>query len=458
MGPDSEIAAEAVTEALVACLPPGVRLCVAFSGGRDSSVLLHALAGLRASRGFHLRSIHVNHGLQANALEWEQHCAALAARLGVPFSALRVVVAGDGGRGLEAAAREARYAALRAVLQPAEYLLTAHHADDQLETVLLHLLRGSGVGGMAGIPGTALLPAGRLCRPLLMVPGEAVARYANHVLTPRGYHWLADPMNADPAFDRSYLRLAVLPAVRRRWPAAARGAGRSAVLAAEASQLLDELAALDQAALVTAGETGCRVSLAGLQIISPARQRNLLRYVARQRGWAVPPDRRLRSGLQQLLEAGEGKQPVLRFAGHEIRRFREHMYLLDAAVPAELSGASPLLAWPGRETLSLGGPRGSLSLQPGPRGLLPDLVLDGLQVTFRHGGETVRAPGDAHHRTLKYLFQSRGIVPWMRYHVPLVFARGQLAAVADLWTADWAIATPAGSGLQVVWTGHAPIV
>ena len=198
-----------------------------------------------------------------------------------------------------------------------------------------------------------------------------------------------------------------------------------------------------------------------MRFISPARQRNLLRYLARERGWAVPPDRRLRSGLLQLLEAGKGKQPVLRFAGHEIRRFREQLYLLDEAVPEEAAvpaDGSPMLAWPGRETLPLGGPRGNLSLQPGPGGLLPELVADGLQVTYRHGGETVRAPGDAHHRTLKYLFQSRAIVPWMRHHVPLVFARGQLAAVADLWTADWAIATPSGAGLQIVWTGHAPIV
>jgi tRNA(Ile)-lysidine synthase len=433
-------------------LAPKTPLCVAFSGGRDSTVLLHALAGLRDERQFVLRAVHVNHGLQAAAHDWEEHCATLASRLDIPYSALSVTVR-SGRQGLEAAAREARYDALRTHLKPGEWLLTAHHADDQLETVLLHLLRGSGVSGLAGIPRDTSFGPGRLCRPLLDVPAEALVDYGVTVLLPQGLGWLTDPMNADPAYDRGYLRHEMTPILRRRFPAAAGAVGRSAALAAEAAGLLDELARADAREAVIAH----RLSLAPLRALSPARQRNLVRFLARERGWAIPPERRLREGLTQLLEAAPGRQPVLRWSGHEIRRFRQHLHLLDAVAPGGDPGDTPL-EWPESGPLVLGGPRGELSLRRSTgAGLSPAVVADGLQVAFRSGGERVRAGADRHHRTLKYLFQSQGIVPWMRCHLPLVFARAQLAAVADLWMADWAAAGPTETGLEIVWSRHAPI-
>jgi tRNA(Ile)-lysidine synthase len=444
-----------ISQALLHGLPSGAVLCVAFSGGRDSTVLLHALARLRVSRRFELRAVHVNHGLQASARDWELHAADVATRLELPYSVLRVIVRNDSGQGLEAAARAARYDALRNQLRPGDRLLTAHHADDQLETVLLHLFRGSGVTGLAGIPRDTLFGPGRLCRPLLDVPAAALQAYATAILEPEGISWLTDPMNADPAYDRGYLRHEVAPILRRRFPAAARAAGRSASLAAEAMELLDDLARAD-AELALSGD---RLALAGLRARSPARQRNLVRYLARERGWAVPPERRLREGMAQLLGAAAGRQPVLRWDGHEIRRFRQHVYLLDAGAPDEVADAAPL-DWCNGDTLELGGQRGTLSLSRSRRtgaGLAPGIVADGLKVMFRSGGERVRADGDRHHRTLKYLFQAHGIVPWMRSHVPLVFAGNKLAAVADLWTADWAAAGPSVSGFEIDWTLHAPI-
>ena len=443
-----------IGQALVQGLPAGAALCVAFSGGRDSTVLLHALARLRGARGFELRAAHVNHGLQASARDWELHVAAVATRLEVPYSILGVTVR-NGDRGLEAAARAARYDALRDELRPGDRLLTAHHADDQLETVLLHLFRGSGVTGLRGIPRDVPFGPGRLCRPLLDVPAEALRAYASDILEPQGISWLTDPMNADPAYDRAYLRREVVPVLRRRFPGVASAGGRSAVLAAEAAELLDDLARADAEILLS----GNRLALQPLRAQSPARQRNLVRYLARERGWAVPPERRLREGVAQLLGSAAGKQPVLRWGRHEIRRFRQHLYLLDAGAPGEVADATSL-DWSGGETLLLGGQRGALSLSLSPKagaGLAPEIVAGGLQVMFRRGGERVRAEGDRHHRTLKYLFQAHGIVPWMRSHVPLIFAGDNLAAVADLWMADWAGAGPSVRGLEIDWSLHAPI-
>ncbi|MDH5255288.1 MAG: tRNA lysidine(34) synthetase TilS, partial [Gammaproteobacteria bacterium] len=321
-------------------------------------------------------------------------------------------------------------------------------------TVLLHLFRGSGVSGLAGIPRDTAFGPGRLCRPLLDVAAESMTAYAFGHLVSEGIGWLTDPMNADAGFDRAFVRHEVTPVLRNRFPAAASAIGRTAALAAEAAGLLDELARADARDAVVAN----RVSLEAIARLGPERQRNLIRGLARDRGWATPPERRLREGLAQLLAAAPGRQPMLAWGGHEVRRFRGHLHLLDAAVPVGLPLTAPARLAAG-ERLDLGGIRGALDLQgdPGAAGLAPRIVAGGLEVVFRSGGERVRPGSDRHHRTLKYLFQSRGIVPWMRGHVPLVFARGQLAAVADLWIADWAAAAPGDTGLRIVWTDHAPI-
>lgn len=445
---------DCVRQAIRRSLPEGAELCVAFSGGRDSTVLLHALAGLRDECRFVLRAIHVNHGLQAAAGEWAAHCVATAGRLAVACQVEPVAVRNQRGKGLEAEAREARYAALRQVLRAGEWLLTAHHADDQLETVLLHLFRGSGVSGLAGIPRDVAFGAGRLSRPLLDVAGEVLAVYAAEFLATGDPGWLTDPMNADLRHDRAFVRHAVTPVLRQRFPAAANAIARTAALAAEASGLLDDLARLDAHDAVA----GDRLAVAAIGRLDPPRQRNLLRVLVRDRGWATPPERRLREGLAQLLAAAPGRQPVLAWGGHEIRRFRGHLHLLPVAVPVPDAPAPPA-RWREGERLDLGGVRGELALQSGTGAgaLAPGIAAAGLEVAFRGGGERVRPGTDRHHRTLKYLFQSRAIVPWMRGHVPLVFARGQLAAVGDLWVADWAAAPPGETGVRIVWTGHAPI-
>jgi tRNA(Ile)-lysidine synthase len=434
-----------IPEVLAELVPAGSRACIAFSGGRDSSVLVHALAGIRAGRSVTLRAAHVHHGLQPGADAWQRHCEAFCAARNVPLVVLRATIRRDLGRGLEAAAREARYAALAEALEPGEWLLTAHHEDDQLETLLLHLVRGSGVTGLAAIPVSAEFSRGRLLRPLLGVAGAAIGAYAKA----ESLDFVQDPTNVDVALDRSYLRAEVVPRLRARWPSVARAAGRSASLAAEAACLLTDLADLDGKAHVVNG----RVSLAGLRALDPARQHNLIRHLVRQKGWPPPPERRLRECLAQLVQAPPDRQPVLAWAGHEIRRYRGWLHLLDDAA-GKPDPTPRVQAWDGQGSLDLGGPRGRLRLEAMTGAGLKRELMAELSVTTRAGGESVRAGGDVHHRTLKYLFQSHGVVPWMRCHVPLIHARGRLAAIGDLWVADWASAEPNAPGLRVIWDNH----
>jgi tRNA(Ile)-lysidine synthase len=437
-------------DAALASLPPGALLCVAFSGGCDSTALLAAAHEVAGSE--RVRAIYVNHGLAPAADGWESHCRAFCAARAIPFLARRVVVTAR-GHGPEAAARTARYAALAAEIEPGEYLLTAHHADDQLETVLLHLARGSGVAGLAGIPVLQPFGAGFLWRPLLGVPRSVLRAY----VASREIAAIDDPSNDDTGLDRNFLRVKVVPAWQARWPQLARAVGRSARLAGEAEALLAERATEDAAAV----GPGPQLALGAFAALGEARQRNLLRHLARQAGLPVPPESALRVGLPALL-APEGRSPALRWPGAWLRRYRDHLYLFPD--PGPLPPPGPAVPWPAGQALDLGPWRGRLALEPatGP-GLDPALAAAGLVVGFRGGAIVFRPAGHRHHRSLKYLCQSAAIVPWMRPHLPLVHgapggpAAGRLLAVGDRWLAHDALAPAGARGLAIAWTAHPPI-
>ncbi|MBW7931675.1 MAG: tRNA lysidine(34) synthetase TilS [Gammaproteobacteria bacterium] len=435
----------AIHEALAA-VPQAAdaRLCVAFSGGLDSSVMLHALAGMVP--GERLRAVHVHHGLHADASDWERHCAQLCATLGVPYACCHVQVAAA-GEGLEAAAREARYAALFAGLAHDELLLTAHHRDDQAETLLLNLMRGSGPAGLAGIAAAGSGQHPRLLRPLLALPRGELLGYA----LAAGLEWIEDPANADPRFDRNFLRHQLLPLLASRWPASGGALARSAGLCAEAAALLDELADADARRVVRAG----RVVLEPFTRLTEPRQRNLLRRLARLRTASAPPERRLRAGLAQLLEAGPDRQPLLAWEGGEIRRFRGHLYV-QKPLSAPVAGAASLAVRAGA-SLDSEGPGGRISLyRSRSGGLDPGRLGAVLTLRYRQGGECLRPAGGSGHRALKKLLQEAGIVPWMRAHIPLLYAGERLVAVADLWIAHEAAAAPGAAGLRLRWDRHPP--
>jgi tRNA(Ile)-lysidine synthase len=422
-------------------LPP--RLTVAFSGGLDSTVLLAALCRLRLPA--RVRAAHVDHALQPQSAEWSERCAATAAALGAEFVAARVDVDRASGHGLEAAARESRYEALGALLDPGEWLLTAHHADDQLETLLLRFVRGTGVRGLRGIVAFGPFGAGFLGRPLLTLTRAELRAQA----LAWGLEWLEDPTNREPRHDRNYLRLNVVPALLERWPDAARHAERLAEQMADAERLLDAVAA-DDARRLAAPWHVPRAVLASLE---PARQRNLLRHLLRGVGLPTPSARKIEELRAALLEAHAASHAHVCWPGGEGRLFRDALYL---GVP--LPSGSPE-AHTARLTLGSSwiGPEGRLELTPAHagEGLPQSWLADGLTVSFRGGGERFRPRGRQHHYSLKDLFQERGIVPWMRGRVPLLYRADALVAIGDLWlTADVDAAPADEPRWRVRWTQH----
>lgn len=422
---------------------PRARWLVAFSGGLDSTALLHALAAIYDPEN--ILAVHVDHGLHEDSAAWHERCRKTAAGLGVSWHGVSVAVDRRSGSGIEAAARAARYAVFESLLQQGDFLLTAHHRDDQAETLLLNLLRGSGTAGLAGIGENQPLGAGRMLRPLLATGRDEILQYAAQ----QGLQWIDDPSNEDRALDRNFLRHEVLPVLASRWPAASRKLARSAELMADANRLANGLASIDLSRCGTAG----RIALDPLRALSAPRQANLLRHAARRCGLPSPPATCMDRLSRELFDARDDALPVIAWPGGECRRYRHELFLLPPLGAAPARPALQLL--PGGAAVNLGPQGGSLSLSPvDTGGIGAGTAQAGLQVRYREGGEALRTAPHGNTRTLKNLLQEHGVFPWMRDRLPLLFAGDQLVAVADLWVAAECVAVP---GFAVRWDGKPAI-
>jgi tRNA(Ile)-lysidine synthase len=421
---------------------------VAFSGGMDSHVLLHGLSQLPEVLDAAIGAVHVNHGLQPAADDWVRHCQQVCADLDVPFVALQADGRALRGESPEAAARAARYAVLADWLPEHDCLLTAQHQDDQAETLLLQLLRGSGVNGLAAMPRSCLLGAGRHLRPLLDVSRNELRQYAlTHTLS-----WIEDASNADTAFDRNYLRQRLLPVLQQRWPSAAASLSRSAAHCAEAAELLEELAGRELQALLSGENT---LSLSGLADLSPPGQRNVLRHWIKQLTGATPSAAVLARIFNDVIGSRNDSEPCVRWGRFEMRRFRSELFLLPQTSQLHQTGA---LDWMLAEPLALPLAGGVLTADPVTGGgLRADAVAAGrVSVSWRRGGESCRPVGRAHHHSLKKLFQEQGIPPWERSRIPLIYVQDQLAAVAGLWVCEPFQAGPAERGFSISWSPRQP--
>lgn len=395
---------------------PGYRqVRIAFSGGLDSTVLLHAAARLGIPS---LEAMHVDHRLRPDSGEQVEHCRAIAQALNCPFRLRTLDSLDTRGLGVEAAAREARYAMLREGLGETGIILAAQHADDQAETFLLAALRGSGPEGLQ-----AMRPLRRegetwLGRPLLGLPREALAALAEQ----EGLDWYDDPSNQDPRFDRNFLRQSVLPLLQERFDGAA-GLARAAAWQQEAvGQLRQHFGELLEE--VRDPLTGS-LDLQGLRGLDADNQRGLLRHWLREQGLRPPGHDRLGEFLRQVLVDNPEASPAVEWDGGWMRRYRDQLH---AGPKEEAAGPPPEQPWPADQP--------ELILADGrrlTREMLPRLGVDreaALTVSYRSGGEVVATP--AGRRSLKKLMQERGIAPWERSRIPLL---RQLdgAIVAVLW-------------------------
>ncbi|OZI32992.1 tRNA lysidine(34) synthetase TilS [Bordetella genomosp. 1] len=307
--------------------PAGARVAVAVSGGADSAMLAVAAASL----GRDLVLFHVHHGLQAPADDWQAQVEALAGALGVPLHSARVAVAPDGGKGIEAAARAARYAALAGLAREAgvRYVMLAHHRNDQAETVLLRLLRGAGPQGMGAMRPATTRDGIVYLRPWLDLDRARILAAAAAYAARTGWHAVQDPTNTDPAYTRAAVRTRLTPVLDARWPGWQAVVARQARHMAEAAEILAEVAESDFAAL-GATPDGRDFDLAAWRALSPPRQAQVLRYWLGLHGLRAPADARLAELMRQLRglhQLGHDRDLRQAHEGHWIRCHRGRVWL-----------------------------------------------------------------------------------------------------------------------------------
>ena len=403
--------------------PEYQRLVVGYSGGVDSHVLLASLCelGLRHK----LLAFHVNHGLSPQASAWQNHCRQVCDDLGVAFATVTLHVQREGN--LEDNARRARYGAFAHLLEKGDLLLLGQHQDDQVETALFQLFRGSGRFGLQGMPLKRQIGQASLLRPLLTVSRARILAYAQQ----SGLSWIEDESNLYQAMSRNYLRHALIPQLERRWPSLKSSLVTSLQRDAEAILLLEDVARTDQERL--RNEWG-GICLNGFSRLSPARQKNLLiAWLARYQ-LPYPSAGLLEEGLRLFLAAKSDTLPEMRWQGGLFKRFRQGLYLLRGLPaidqgPFYVSGGAPVTLQGGALVCTRQQGRGLRISDP-----------DRLEVSGRCGGESLQL---GRNRSLKKLLQERHVPTWLRDRLPLIYLEGELIAIAGL--PDWHISSMVSS-------------
>ena len=390
-------------------------ILIGYSGGLDSSVLLHTFANDADARRNGLRAIHVHHGLHVDADAWAAHCERTCAALGVPLQVVRVDVDRDAGLGIEGAARAARHRTFADALGDGEILALAHHRDDQAETFLMRALRGSGVDGLASMRPWREYARGWLWRPLLDIAQDELREYARtHQL-----HWIDDPSNADASFDRNFLRNEVMPLLRQRWPHATNSFARSAGLVGSTVDMLegDDAHLLDVSRLPDG-----TLEIGMLEIMPDARRARILRRWIGELGLPPLPASGIDAIERDMLGAREDASPCFEWAGSRIRRWGNALHAGPALDPLPQDWAQH---WDGRATLAL--PTGDTLELTGT-----DAFESPLRVHARQGGERIVLPKRGHSHPLKHVLQDARMPPWRRERLPLLSdADGSLLAAGD---------------------------
>jgi len=426
-------------ETLSAISPPTQCFWIAYSGGLDSHLLLHALAQLRPLLKPKLCAIHIHHGLQAEADEWANHCQSVCQTLEIPCEVRRVQVDTGHRESIEANARTARYEAIAQIVAPNDVVLTAQHADDQAETVLLQLLRGAGVAGLAAMPAVTRLGQAWLVRPLLSYTRDELYDYARKM----DLHWIEDSSNADTRFDRNFIRHKIMPVLQQRWPSVSHIFSRVARHQAEADELVQILAKKDRQKCK--GKKSEQLSLPVLSSLSIARQHNVVRFWIKTLGLQLPSTAQLQQIFTKLITAKSDSQPVVRWQGGEVRRYRQFIFAMPNLPKIPESSYSIKCKFP--QSLSL--PLGKLSFNKVQgRGIVLSTGTQ-LNIRFRQGGETFHWHG--HQRVVKKLLQTAHIPPWIRHYIPFIYNENLLIAIPNIGIADGFLAGEGEIGWKIKW-------
>ncbi|HEX2548870.1 MAG TPA: tRNA lysidine(34) synthetase TilS, partial [Gammaproteobacteria bacterium] len=372
---------------------------VAFSGGLDSHVLLHALTTYRSKNPFSLKAIHIHHGLSPNADDWLTHCENVCRDLSLECISLKITI--DSSKNIEEIARQKRYEIFQKFLATEDVLFTAHHEDDQAETVLLQLLRGAGTKGLSAMPVQKKLGRGVHIRPFLNVSRDALKKYALE----NQLSWIEDESNLNTDFSRNFLRHDIFPLLKKHWPSAHTALARSAKHCAEVENLLQEFVRQDLHVIMN--ENQQTLSIQQLKTFSKSRQTQIFRAWLQLLNLPLPSERKMEEIHQSFLSAAPDRFPLLQFGNVELRRYRDEIFAMPVLTERTLCGE---YTWDFNTSLIL--PQiGELTIEKKVgEGLHPSI--QEVSVRFREGGEYCYFRNC--HQELKKLFQTWGVPPWLR--------------------------------------------
>ena len=399
----------------IARLPQARMYWVGFSGGADSSALLHALSKSRNDLQAPIHAVHFHHGLNPAADDWQYHCQNFCRQRDISFTARKLEIERSNKNSIEEESRNRRYLAIGEMLQSSDIYLTAHHADDQAETLFLNLMRGSGIEGLAGIPELRKLGKGWVARPLLNTRKMELESY----LIRQGIDWLEDPSNKDQSFDRNFLRNSLFPQLETRWPGVVRRLTRTSRTARiSATALADFIDSHYNKILKNRHKMPLRPFL---QLEPPMRALVLRQWLRRQEVPALP-EVRLNEFIKQIAGSTSGSQAEVRWSGWQVKRHGNLIWLQDQLIPALNSCHD----WTTGSTLDLGESLGCLQLH-GSKIIIPG----GWQVASRRKGERIRLHHQGVRRKLKDLFRESAIPPWLRSSIPVLYWQGEAVAIGD---------------------------
>ncbi|HHT0593799.1 TPA: tRNA lysidine(34) synthetase TilS [Legionella anisa] len=453
------------------CLSHFNKLIVGYSGGLDSTVLLHVLAS-QPTLLVKLVAVHVNHGISANALRWQLHCQQFCQNLGIPLVTQSVQF--DRSANIEEGARIARYAVFSSLLTEQDCFISGHHLNDQAETVLLQLFRGSGVDGLAAMPDFGQLEPGKIARPFLTHSREQLEHYA----TLHQLNWIEDESNQDTSYSRNYLRQYIMPLLKKKWPGVVGNIARTALHCQQAKRNLDMLAAQDMILEENLEKlTSNSLLITSLKTLGRDRIANVLRSWLKNNQIQLPSTVTFWRLIDEVIFASQDATPEVSWGEVTVRRYQKHLYLdkknannlpcikplsklaakrempedreCRARVHTESHEDSSTLSTQVSSSIVFGQRSIEWSAFPSPL-VMPDehinlvakktnqgLVIPDdakIFVRFRQGGEEFSWHGQT--KRLKKLFQEWEVPPWLRERIPLIYFNDQLAAVVGYAMSD----------------------
>ena len=420
---------------------------IALSGGVDSMVLLDLLSKAKRSSD-EVRAIHINHNLHEDSKEWVDFVKEACKKYKLPLI-IESIKPKQQGFGLEADARDQRYKKFKEIILDNECLLTAHHLDDQIETILYRIFRGTGLDGLRSIRKNDKFGKGLICRPLISVPRADIEQYAKI----NNIKWIEDPTNKNIDFDRNYLRKDIIPSIKKRWPKVQTTIPRLSSLAENNQKLLHELAKED------VGEIK-KFNVLDLGILSDKsalRINNIFRFMILKNKMGIPSLKVLEDGIETLINA-ESDSPIVSWDGCSIRRYKNTLYFFNHDL--KQNEIRPLkMKWFIDEAINLGGNRGSIQARfIKGEGIALNKCPKSLEIKYRKGGEQIKPSGHKITKSLKNLFQENNVLPWVRDQIPLVYLDEDLISVGDLWFNQDYRAKEQEEGFLISWDRNIDII